>query len=387
MTNKYNIRRTEQLNKTIMSNKKPNVFPTQEQINQANETGEQINNQFQGENNITNQNLSEAEAKASAEMKRRTEEQLRLRNEQLNKNQEISNQIEKTREEKMKEKQIHGGGNNTPPIYPTNNNYGGGNDGFQNNNTQTIEYISQPQMNQPFDVLPLPSEGKLYPGRKSTVKVAYLTTADENILTSPNLVESGDFLEILINRKLLEPNIRYKDLLPGDRNAIMIWLRATGYGEMYPVQIYDESTDEPFETEIDLSKLKTIKLNIEPDSDGLFSFILPLSKANVRFKLLTVGDIDRLEKIVLANKDNLINQEQTLILQNQLIEVNGNRDRNFINNFVNNMRIMDTQKLREYMLSIDCGVDMNITVRTPGGGSINTFLPLTTKFFWPNANI
>ena len=370
-----------------MSNKKPNVFPTQEQINQANETGEQINNQFQGENNITNQNLSEAEAKASAEMKRRTEEQLRLRNEQLNKNQEISNQIEKTREEKMKEKQIHGGGNNTPPIYPTNNNYGGGNDGFQNNNTQTIEYISQPQMNQPFDVLPLPSEGKLYPGRKSTVKVAYLTTADENILTSPNLVESGDFLEILINRKLLEPNIRYKDLLPGDRNAIMIWLRATGYGEMYPVQIYDESTDEPFETEIDLSKLKTIKLNIEPDSDGLFSFILPLSKANVRFKLLTVGDIDRLEKIVLANKDNLINQEQTLILQNQLIEVNGNRDRNFINNFVNNMRIMDTQKLREYMSSIDCGVDMNITVRTPGGGSINTFLPLTTKFFWPNANI
>jgi len=371
-----------------MSNKKPNVFPTQEQINQANETGEQINNQFKEENNITNQPISESEAKAAAEMKRRTEEQLRLRNEQLNKNQEIYNQTEKAREEKMKEKQIHAWDNNhTPPIYPTNNNYGGGDDGFQNNNTQTIEYISQPQMNQPFDVLPLPSEGKLYPGRKSTVKVAYLTTADENILTSPNLVESGDFLEILINRKLLEPNIRYKDLLPGDRNAIMIWLRATGYGEMYPVQIYDEITDEPFETEIDLSKLNTIKLNIEPDSDGLFSFILPLLKANVRFKLLTVGDIDRLEKIVLANKDNLINKEQTLILQNQLIEVNGNRDRNFINNFVNNMRVMDTQKLREYISSIDCGVDMNITVRTPGGRSIKTFLPLTTKFFWPNANI
>ena len=367
-----------------MSNKKPNVFPTQEQINKANETGEQINNQFQEENNITNQTLSESEAKAAAEMKRRTEEQLRLRNEQLNKNQEIYNQTEKAREEKMKEKQSHAWDNNhTPPIYPTNNNYGGGDDGFQNNNTQTIEYISQPQMNQPFDVLPLPSEGKLYPGRKSTVKVAYLTTADENILTSPNLVESGDFLEILINRKLLEPNIRYKDLLPGDRNAIMIWLRATGYGEMYPVQIYDEITDEPFETEIDLSKLNTIKLNIEPDSDGLFSFILPLLKANVRFKLLTVGDIDRLEKIVLANKDNLINQE----LQNQLVEVNGNRDRNFINNFVNNMRVMDTQKLREYISSIDCGVDMNITVRTPGGRSIKTFLPLTTKFFWPNANI
>ena len=38
-----------------MSNKKPNVFPTQEQINQANDTGQQINNQLEEENNITNQ--------------------------------------------------------------------------------------------------------------------------------------------------------------------------------------------------------------------------------------------------------------------------------------------------------------------------------------------
>jgi hypothetical protein len=30
-----------------------------------------------------------------------------------------------------------------------------------------------------------------------------MTTADENILTSPNLLQSGEFLEILINRKLL----------------------------------------------------------------------------------------------------------------------------------------------------------------------------------------
>ena len=39
---------------------------------------------------------------------------------------------------------------------------------------------------------------------------------------------------------------------------------------------------------------------------------------------------------MLANKDNIINEEQTLILQNQLVEINGNRDRNFINDFVNN---------------------------------------------------
>ena len=39
-----------------------------------------------------------------------------------------------------------------------------------------------------------------------------MTTADENILTSPNLLQSGEFLEILMNRKILEPGLRYKDL-------------------------------------------------------------------------------------------------------------------------------------------------------------------------------
>jgi hypothetical protein len=31
-----------------------------------------------------------------------------------------------------------------------------------------------------------------------------MTTADENILTSPNLLQSGEFLNVLINRKILE---------------------------------------------------------------------------------------------------------------------------------------------------------------------------------------
>jgi hypothetical protein len=38
----------------------------------------------------------------------------------------------------------------------------------------------------------------------------------------------------------------------------------------------------------------------------------------------------------------------------------------------------------EVLLEIDCGIDLNITVPTPGGGSVATFLPLNLKFFWPN---
>ena len=128
-----------------------------------------------------------------------------------------------------------------------------------NHHDDYVYQLSQPQYNMSFDLIPLPSEGKIYRSKKANVKVAYLTTSDENILTSPNLLQSGEFLEILINRKLLERDLRYRDLHVGDRNAIMLWIRATGYGEMYPVTLYDEN-NEPFETEINLNNLKVKKL-------------------------------------------------------------------------------------------------------------------------------
>jgi hypothetical protein len=212
-----------------------------------------------------------------------------------------------------------------------------------------------------------------------------MTTADENILTSPNLIKSGEFLEILINRKLLEPEIRYKDLHVGDRNAIMLWLRATGYGEMYPVTIYDEN-DEPFDTEINLNELKYKPLGAEPDAEGLFDFTMPLSKANIKFKLLTCGELDEIENMLELDKKNEIpvDNSNTYALEKMIVEVNGNRDKSYIKSFVNNIRIKDGKDFSKYVEDIESGVDLNITVQTPGGGSVDTFLPLNLGFFWPN---
>lgn len=364
-----------------MSEKKPDVFgnkPTPEQIKEANDNGIKIAEQLNKENEVKPMNFpTEGEKAAAEEMWRRTQEQIRLREETLKKNIEISNELDNARANKLTEK----------PNYEVKkevNNQSYTLKNMENNNI--IQELSYPQMNQPFDVITLPSEGKLYKNKKKNVKVAYLTTADENILTSPNLIESGDFLEILINRKLLEPDLRYKDLLPGDRDAIMIWLRATGYGELYPILVFNKN-NEQFETEFNLSELKMVNLSVEPDNDGLFSFMLPLSKEHIKFKLLTVGEIEALESIFEQNKDSKINETNTLLLENQIVEVSGNRDKGFIKDFVQNMRVMDGKKLKEYINKIECGVDMNIEVKAPGGESIKTFLPITSKFFWPDFEI
>jgi hypothetical protein len=366
-----------------MGENKPNVFPTKEQIEAANKTGSEIAEK-QEEQIVSG--VSEGELKVAEEMKRKTEEQLRLREEALQRAKDTAAETEKNREETFKSEFKNPPPRNVqPPMTPPPSNGSPVTmiDDAAIKNKKKIEELSQPQMNQPYDVIPLPSEGKLYPSKKKVVKMAYLTTADENILTSPNLVESGDFLEILINRKLLEPDSRYRDLHTGARNAIMLWLRATGYGEMYPVTILDED-NKPFDTEINLSELKTINLDAEPDAAGLFSFELPLSKNIVKFKLMTVGELEDLEEVSESHKDDLINTESTILLEKHVVDVNGNKDRTFIKQFVETMRISDAQKLREYINSIESGVDMTITVGTPGGGSITTFLPLTVKFFWPN---
>lgn len=441
-----------------MSEKKPNVFPTREQLEEANAVGTQLAfNQATGIPNATPEYIDPiamqqppaGEQAAAEEMRRRTQEQIALRNHAIQKTQENQDEGIRAREELMCEmnqtqippaqttatpptpsvtpipaeqmaesamsyeelakfqKYLDGveerrikaeqmnklNNSNVPPNTPPPNEppssvgQPSGMNPPPPSNDVFIQQLSQPQYDAAFDMIPLPSEGKLYKGGKKSIRVAYMTTADENILTSPNLLTSGKFLEILLNRKILEPELRYRDLVEGDRNAIMLWLRATGFGNMYPIQVPDEK-GVPFETDIDLNEINTINLTTEPDENGLFTFKLPLCGLTVKFKILTVGEDEDIADRVEHEVDVLkipVNNTDIYKLQKQIVSIEGsNNTPNDIVKFVENMRIGDSSALREYIETIDCGVDLSITVGTPGGGSINTFLPINLKFFWPN---
>ncbi len=241
----------------------------------------------------------------------------------------------------------------------------------------------------PFDVLELPSKGLLYPGRPSTVKVEYLTAADENILTSPNLIRSGKVLDILLQKKIKSSEIPMEQMLVGDRNAIMIWLRATGYGEMYPVKMLDPETGEEFETEIDLSSLGTKELTAQPDENGEFDFLLPRSKKKIKFKLLTVSDESSIsKKTEQRNKvtKSPISNALTYRLQSQIKEVEGNRDPSYIAKFIEVMPAFDSLKFREYSDSIEPGIELEVDVEGPSGPFRSPFT-IGLNFFWPNARV
>ena len=288
-----------------------------------------------------------------------------------------------------------------------------------------------------FDVIPLPSKGEGYKDKISKVSVAYLTAYDENMIVSPNLYRDNLILDYLLEYKLLSKEIDPLDLLEGDRDAIILFLRASGYGNEYPITATDDATGKEFETVVDLSKLKYKEFKLKGDSNGWFPFTLPFSKKEVKFRFPTHRDTVLLEKMQAAEenktkKDAISNYVKTLdtfiesdkevsaeekakirqairkieswgdsideedaqkfnhALTNRLnllvMAVDGITDRGYIHEFIKKMSVRDSSALRKYMTLNEPGIDYTITVERPeslGGGSFETFLQLD-KFLFLN---
>ena len=94
----------------------------------------------------------------------------------------------------------------------------------------------------PVESVPLPSLGKVYPdgnplSGQETVEIRAMTAREEDILTSRALIKKGTVITHLIKSCLTNKAIDVKNMISGDRNALMISLRITGYGQEYGVEV------------------------------------------------------------------------------------------------------------------------------------------------------
>jgi hypothetical protein len=242
------------------------------------------------------------------------------------------------------------------------------------------------ESNEPYDVIPLPSKGLFYENKKSSIKVSYLTAADENILLSQNLLKSGKALDVLLDRKIMDKDIKHNELLPGDRDAIFMFLRTTGYGHIYPVKLRDPKTGEEFEYEVDLSNIKYKEL-VEPDMNGEFSIQLPLSKSLVKFRMLTTKDLSDIEEGEEKKKKMMkfyLDETVTKRLERLIMEIDGDRDKSRIAQFISRMKIGDSVAIRKAYSNNEPGIDMNLEVEAPSGEFFRTSIPISPSFFWPD---
>jgi len=245
----------------------------------------------------------------------------------------------------------------------------------------------------PTDYVELPSQGMFYANRKSSIQIKYLTAEDENILTSADLIKSGKVLDVLLKKAIIDRDIDPEDLLSSDRNAVLIALRITGYGDEYEVKTNCPSCSHANKGNILLSSLQNREVADTPDSEGLFSVQLPKCKANIKFRLLKGSDETRLQKVAELNKKTVGNnmKYKTVLTERyllQIMEVQGNRDKTFIKKFISAMPIADSLFFREYLKEVEPGLDMNHDFECEScGHNYSQEIPMTAKLFWPNANV
>jgi hypothetical protein len=239
----------------------------------------------------------------------------------------------------------------------------------------------------PYDVIELPSQGLLYPNKKSSVKVEFLTAYDENVLTSPNILASGKLVDVLIERKVKDLGFDHKLLLEGDRMAILLFLRVSAFGENYIQPVVHPISKKIVEGEIDLTKLAQKKLTVKPDENGFFDFLLPKSNKNIKFRFLSGKDeeeINLLDDELMERNKSEVSSKTTLRLERSIMSIDGERDKIKISNILKTLPLLDIRSLNKYITEIEPGINFNVIARTQGGESVNTFLRVNKNLFWPD---
>ena len=234
-----------------------------------------------------------------------------------------------------------------------------------------------------YDVVELPSRGIYYNNKKKSLKVSFLTAADENILSSSTLLSSGTMTHELLKRKILDRDISIDDLIEEDKQAILIFLRNTAFGTEYSISTTDPKTGMDFTTTVDLSVLKVKEFNLVEDSNGEYSFFMDRSKIEVTFSFLTVKQLKDLDE--LQKNWNGIGAAPIITKQLEFMikSVAGNRDIMNIHNFVENLPIKDSQDFRKFVMTNKPGLDLTQNVTTPSGDTIQVEIGFGVEFFRP----
>jgi len=246
----------------------------------------------------------------------------------------------------------------------------------------------------PQESVPLPSRGVIYSvdgplHGQETVDIKPMTAREEDILTSRAYIKSGTVLSKLLTSCIVNKSINPDHLISGDRNALLVSLRITGYGADYDVEVDCPECSTRSKQTFDLSQLEIKRLEIDPVSIGenLFEVMLPVTKKSVKVKFLT--GVDEREMMVTAErrKKSGMKVETTITdrLMRSIVSVDNIADKNKIGFFVKNMPARDSLALRRFLDQNEPGIVMKSWMNCPSCHEQSEVgLPMGASFFWPD---
>lgn len=222
----------------------------------------------------------------------------------------------------------------------------------------------------PVANIPLPSQGLVYPPtavlhKKDTIDIKHMTPREEDILLNKAYARKGTIITELVKACVIDKNIDVDSLLMGDRTAILIGIRATGYGSEYKVKIDCPKCENSSDVSVDLASLPTKDLNLTKVQQAApytnaFLFKLPMSGKVVTYKFLCGTEVDSM----FAEMREKLRQKLgaptpiTNRLMKQIIAVDGDASRFAISDFIESMEGRDSLALRHHVDTVEPGVEL-----------------------------
>lgn len=246
----------------------------------------------------------------------------------------------------------------------------------------TTQY-GQENFNLPHDIVKLPSGGVFYKSKKKGIKVGYLTASDENLLMAGNTLGNESLITNLLRNKIYEKDIRPEELLQGDIQAILIFLRNTAFGPDYEFTVTDPETGKEFNSTISLEQLFLKKTDVQPNDEGYFVTKLPKSGKTVKLKPLSYGEMVELDKFAESYPQGRVVPKQTMRLQRMILEMDGSDDKSLIAQNIENLPIQDSKYIRKFIEDNEPSLDLKKRIIAPSGKEVNIEITFGVEFFRP----
>ena len=255
----------------------------------------------------------------------------------------------------------------------------------------------------PMDIkskpIELPSEGYFYPKdhplSDGTVEVRHMVAKDEDLLSDEQLIQKGEAIDKLLENVIVEEGVELDDVLNGDIGGIMLATRILGYGPDYAFETECPVCGEQNQKSADLTEIQSKDVPFEEFEihQTRFEKQLPVTGANVTFKLLTRGDVqqinnelDRVKRNAAGKKSSgpQVSTNMTTRLRHLIEEVNGETSMAEIREFVDNMPAKDSLALRREVARINPDMDLEYEFICDFCGHKEMMdIPLDETFFFP----
>jgi hypothetical protein len=249
----------------------------------------------------------------------------------------------------------------------------------------------------PTEFVELPSQGRFYPEdhplfNQESLEIKQMTAKEEDMLTSVTLLRKGVALDRVIRSLIIDKRINPDSLLVGDRNAIIVSARVSGYGSDYTTKVGCPSCAVSSEYSFDLKEAMVYtgadlsERNIVDNQNGTFDVLLPRTNVTATFRLLTGFDEKNFTNGAQADRKKQKHERNvTRQLKNMIVAVNGDDSPEATEFLIENIPSMDSRHLRTAYRTVAPNVDLTqFYVCEECGYEADMEVPLSADFFWPD---